>query len=164
MKKTEKLFKLLKLVNGVKSTQWNTVIQLVDWISKGNVIIKEKKWNAKWEQNLKDYPLDLSKIDTWSTYDTCFDLQFTNKTSKNKGSQNNFLVCKVKIYEGEPFQGSRTDLRFEAILWLPISFINNLEKLIEWEFNAYLEDAYKNYLDAKKRLWIHNMKSDILKH
>ena len=81
--KTEKLFELLTLVDGVKSKRWETVMQLVDAITKGSVTIKDKKWNDSWKQGKSEYyPLDLAEIKTWSTYDdTCIDLQFSNDTS-----------------------------------------------------------------------------------
>jgi len=164
--KTEKLFELLTLVGGIQSKKWETVMQLVDIIAKGNVTIKTKKWNDEWKQNKPEYhPLDLVKIETWSTYDnTCIDLQFSNDTSKDNGHPNNQLVCKVKIYDGNCFGGERQQLRFETLLWLPTSFIHTIEQRIEWAFENYLEDAYENHLEAQKKLWINNMKNEIINH
>jgi hypothetical protein len=163
--KTEKLFELLTLVDGVRSERWETVLQLVDVISKGSVIIKDKKWDDSWKQSRPDYyPLDLAEIKTWSTYDnTCIDLNFLNDISKGVVCDEYpyQLVCKVKIYDGNSFGGDRRKLRFEALLWLPTTFIHTLEQRIEWAFNAYLEDAYENHLEAQKKLWINNMKSKI---
>ena len=157
---TEKLFELLTLVNGVSGSKWETVRQLVDLIAKDSVTIKSKEWNDKWKQNKPEYyPLDLSKIETWSTYDKCVDLQFSNDTT----NPNNQLVCKAKIYDGDNFDGFRTRLRFEALLWLPSSFIHEIEPQIEWAFETFLEDAYENHLETQKKLWINNMKNDILK-
>jgi len=100
--KTEKLFELLTLVDGITSRRWETVTQLVDVIESGGATIKDKKWGASYKQNNPDwYPLNLDKIGTWSTYgDTCVDLYFSNDTTDNNGHPNNQLVCKVKIYDG----------------------------------------------------------------
>jgi len=164
--KTEKLFELLTLVNGVKSKQWAIVMQLVDEITKDGAITKDKQWNDSWKQNNPlFYPLDLDKIKTWSTYDiTCIDLQFSNDTSKDNGQPNNQLICKVKIYEGNSFDGKRQQLRFEALLHLPTAFIHAIEHQIEWAFGTYLEEAYENHLEAQKKLWISNMRSEIINH
>lgn len=138
--KTEKLFELLTLVDGVKSKRWETVMSLVDLIAKGSVTIKEKKWNDTWKQNNPEYyPLDLAEIKTWSTYDdTCIDLQFSNDTKKDNGHQNNQLVCNVKIYDGNSFGVERQQLRFEALLWLPTSYIHTIDQRIEWAFRRCL--------------------------
>jgi len=162
--KTEKLFELLTLVGGVKSKRWETVVQLVDEITKGNVTIKHKQWNCNWKQDRPDfYPLDLSILTTWSTYDNnCIDLKFSNDTSKNNGQPNNQLVCQVEIYDGNRFSGERIQLRFEALLWLPTAFIHTIEQRIEGDFETYLEDAYEKHLEAQKTIWINNMKSEII--
>lgn len=161
MMKTEKLFKLLTLVGGVRSTKWETVMQLVDTIKQGGVSIIDKRWVDSWREYDQ---LDLSDINTWSTYDdTCIDLQFSNDTGKDNGFPNNQLVCKVKIYDGRSLDGARTGLKFEAKLWLPTSFIHNIEQRIGWGFDSYLEDAYEIHLKSQKNLWINNMKNEILK-
>ena len=154
--KTEKLFELLALVNGVKIRRWNTVMKIVDYIDKGTVDIKEKKWdNLYKESNPQYYPLDLSKIDTWSTFeDTCVELIFHVDLIK--------LICDVKIYDGESFGGHRKKLRFTATLWMPNAFIHEIENNVNWAFETYLEDAYENHLEAKKKLWIDNLKNEIL--
>lgn len=164
--RTEKLFELLTLVNGIKSKRWETVKQLVDILAKGSVAIKYKKWNDDWKQNNPEYyPLDLTEMQTWSTYDdTCIDLEFSNDTTENYGHANNQLVCNVKIYDGNSFGGERQKLRFEALLWLPTAFIHIIEQRIEWAFETYLEDAYESHLEEQKKLWINNRKNEILHH
>jgi hypothetical protein len=163
--KTEKLFELLTLVNGVRSKRWETVRQLVKLIGDGSIEIKSKKWADDWkEKNTEYYPLLLGNIDTWTTFDdSCIDLKFSNDTTKNNGQTNNQLICNVRIYNGDSFNGERKNLRFEALLWLPTSFIHNIEPLVESAFNYYLEDAYENHLIAVKKNWINTWKNKILK-
>ncbi len=162
--KTEKLFELLTLVGGITSRKWDTVLQLIELIQQGSVTIKEGNWR-NWKKQFPDlYSLDLSKIDTWSTYDnTCIELHFSNDTTKENGHPNNQLVCKVKIYEGDNFHGERKELRFEALLWLPTAFIHNIEQRIEWAYDNYLEDAYEKHLEKQKAIWINNMRNNFLK-
>ncbi len=164
--KTEKLFELLTLVNGVTSTKWETVIQLVDQISKGSVIVEEKKWADSWKQKEpKCYPLDLSKRETWSTYNNgeCVYLKFSNAATKNKGRKKNKLVCDVRIFDGHFFDGRRTDLRFEALLLLPDKFIHTIAERIEVYFDDYLNCAYEDHLESEKRIWIQNLRTEIIK-
>ncbi len=162
--KTEKLFELLTLVEGVTSKRWETVMQLVDLIAKGSIDIKDKKWDDSFKQSKpKYYPLNLGDIKTWSTFDdTCIDLYFANDTTENNGQTNNQLVCTAKIYDGHSFGGNRNRLRFEALLWLPTSFIHTIEQRIEWAFETHLEESYETHLEEQKRLWIENKKKEFL--
>lgn len=163
--KTEELFKVLTLVDGVKSTKWSMVMLLVDEIAAGNVTIKEKKWgDTTYKQQTEDNsPLHLDKLITWSTFDsTCIDLYFTNNIQDETEHQINQLVCRAKIYDGESFGGHRKFMKFEALLWLPTAFIHTIESLIEWELQQYLEKGYENHLEAQKKAWINNTKKEIL--
>lgn len=161
--KTEKLFELLTMVDGVTFRKWDMVMKLVNDIRRGVIEVKHKKWNDDYKNNSKYYPLNLEDIKTWSTYDdTCIDLVFTNNTPKDNGHPNNQLVCKVKIYEGSGFDGSRKDLRFEALLYLPTAFIHEIENYISWAFDEYLEYEYENHLKLQKQLWINKFREKVL--
>lgn len=81
--KNKKLFEILTLVKCVRSRRWDDVKKIVGFIPPFEV--KEKKWGYEYKQDNSDYPLDLSKIETWSTYDDCIDIVFLN--------ENNKLVC-----------------------------------------------------------------------
>jgi len=74
----KKLLEILTLVNSVKSSRWNDVRKVVETMA--SIEVKEKKWNEKYKQdNPEWYPLDLSKIETWSTYDCeCINLVFAD--------------------------------------------------------------------------------------
>jgi hypothetical protein len=152
--KTEKLFELLTIVQIVHSKKWENVLQLVDFIYKGQAVIKDKKWDDLFKQhNIK---LDLAEISNWQTYEeTCIDLAFSNLTTLE--NINNQLVCDVKIYDGNQF-GEKYRLKFTATLWLPPDFIHLLEEILEYAFNKYLEDSYQKYLESQKKLWIDNKK------
>ncbi len=154
--KTEKLFELLAIVDGVKSTSWNMVMELVDCISEGSVDVREKKWADQFKQSRAEhYPLDLSKINTWSTFDnTCIELRFYIV-------QKDFF-CDARIFDGDSFGGRRLTLRFTAKLQLPYKFIHEIENLIEYRFEVYLETLYEAHLFAVKEDWINKCKSEIL--
>lgn len=100
----------MTLVNGVRSSRWNDVRKIVELMP--SIKVKEKAWNEKYKQdNPEWYPLNLSKIETWSTYGECIDLVFIN--------ENNKVVCKARIYDGESMNGHRRNLRFTATLIMP---------------------------------------------
>jgi len=165
--KTEKLFEILTLVDSIRSTKWETVMQLVNVIKeKGEKeIVKSKRWEIDRKRNsLEYYPLDLSNIKTWSTYDnTCVEIKFYNKPTTNKSSnKQNQLMCDVKIYDGNSFGGYRKDLRFTATLLLPDSFLYKIQPRIEWALEDYLEDAYEKHLEETKKRWIDKMKKEIV--
>ena len=151
---TEKLFKLLKLVENVTSKRWNNVEKIVKIMP--YIEVKEKKWNDKYKQNNPDYyPLDLSKIETWSTHDVeGIELIFNIEDNK--------LVCKAHIYNVSDYKYCST-LNFSAILIMPDVFINEIEYLILDEVDNLAREAYKEHLKKQKELWISNFKSEMLK-
>lgn len=160
---TEKLIEILTRVGQVRNTQWKTVLSIVDIINEGSVIEEDKKWGAVWKNNHPEsYPLDLSKIKTWSTYDKCVDLQFSSGVQKGGEESITNLICKAKIYDGDIIDGQRELLRFEALLYLPVDFALNIKDDIEWAFKRYLEEEYEEHLETQKKLWIDNRKAEIV--
>ncbi len=156
--KKSKLLQILKTVGHVRSAQWRIVMLLVESIKSKEAIVKKKKWEIDYKKNQKLYPLDLSKIYTWSTFNgTCVDLYFTTE----KNDLHNFH-CYVKIYDGDSFHGHRTNLRFTAELFLPSSFLHKIENEIMCEFNSHLENEYEKHLEKQKQDWINKMRISIL--
>lgn len=152
--KTKKLFEILALVNGVESNKWSDVRKIVEYMPL--IEVKQKKWSEIFKQKHTDiYPLDLSKIETWSTYDgECINLIFTN--------QNNKLCCNVKIYDGDNMNGHRRNLRFTATLVMPNKFMKELEQKILYALDRFAQKSYDEYLENKEKLWILNFKSKVL--
>lgn len=154
----EKLIELLILVEGVRSNSWNMVMSLVDFIKadENNVNILRKSWADEWKQSRPEmYPLDLSKIETWSTYDgECIDIRFSIKDGE--------LNCSVKIYDGRLLNGYRESLRFTFDSILKKSFITRLTSYIDSRFETYLNNEYDEYLESQKQLWIDNLRTKIL--
>ena len=149
----KKLFSILTLVQKVYLNNWSTVYEIVKNISSIEII--DKKWGDRHKQeNLNYYPLDLSDIKTWSTYDRkCIDISFYN--------ENNNLIGDVKIYDGNFFDGHREQLRFTAKLKFPKSFIKKIESVILYNFDYFAEKCYDDHLEMKKRKWIEEFKNSI---
>lgn len=159
----KKLFEILTLVTQVRSNSWNDVLKIVDVIAKDGAVVKEKMWSDKSKQdNPVYYPLDLSKIETWSTFERCVTLTFFNQQATGKFAFADNLVCDVKIYDGDNFNGERKDLRFTATLSLPDSFIHEIEAKIMYALDVLAEESYDDHLENKKRIWIAYFKSQII--
>ena len=148
------LFSLLTHVGYVRSTRWDDVCKIVELMP--SIKVQKKKWFDKFRQNNPDiYPLDLTKLDTWSTSEAnCIDLVFKN--------DNNKLICDVKIYDGNFFDGYREKLRFTAKLVMPNKYIKKLEKKILYGLDSLAEEEYNNHLKNQKKLWVSNFKAALL--
>lgn len=153
----KKLFKMLSLCAEVISRRWRVVMEVVAEIKEGNAVVLEKEWYDEHKnENLDLYPLDLSDISVWSTYDQkCIDLSFRiNKDNK--------LICDAIIYDGKMLDGRRTDQRFTAKILLPNNFIKKIEEYIKHGFEEFLEDQYQNHLELQKLEWKTNLRKSIL--
>ena len=149
---TDKLFELLRLVGVVKSDQWKRVLEIVKLIKADKVKVVEKLWFEPFRNIKPDfYPLNLSDIETWSTYDgDCISLTFFVDNDK--------LFCDVIIYDGEILHGYRKNKRFMCKLEFENDYIQTLESRIMYDFNKYAEDRYEDYLERKKLNWIEKYK------
>lgn len=150
----EKLMGLLAYTGRVYHDNWNTVREVVAIVPSAGVI--SKSWEDKFKNdNLDWYPLHLDNIGTWSTYEGCVDLVFSNEEGK--------LVCSATVYDGEMMYGSRRGVRFKAELVLPLSFVRKLESSILGKLDRIAKDAYEDYLEDKRRVWIEEFKSEVLR-
>lgn len=156
---TKKLFKLLTVLDNVMIRKWETVSRIVEFIKKEQVEILKKDWANSHYNSYRS--LELSDINTWSTFDqTCVKLRFYNAATPEKPK--NKLMCDVEIYDGDSFGGYRKGLRFTALLLMSNKFIHEIEKYILFEFERYLESAYENHLEAQKKAWMYYAKLQII--
>lgn len=154
--KLKELKQMLTIIGTYHSTRWSTVMAIVKFINDNKCTIKEKKWDWDYKNdNPNIYPLDLSNIKTWSTYDgTCISLDFTPNGSR--------ILCDVRIYDGDSFDGHRKKLNFTATLSLPNSFLKVLEDGLKYSFDDHVDDLYENHLMLKKEQWMDNCKLELL--
>ncbi len=150
------LFEVLKVVGSIESSQWTRVLEIVDLIKHDKVTIAEKSWHEPYRNvQSKYYPLDLDKIETWSTYDgECVSLKFK--------IEENTLICNVTIYDGEMLHGYRKNKRFTAKLEFDADYIILLETMILSQLDRLAEREYENHLDIQKFLWETQFKKHIL--
>lgn len=140
-----KLMDILSLVGEVHSNKWGDVMAIVEAMP--DVIVVDQRWNSIYKQDNPDlYPLDLTRLDTWSTYDrTCISLLFHNT--------NGVLMCDALIYDGN-MDGPRKSQRFTATLLMPVHFIKHIEPRLLYALRKHAEEAYEAHLRADKEEWI----------
>ena len=150
----KKLFEILTLVDDVFNSKWSTVRKIVDMMP--NIEVVEKKWFDRHKQDYPEhYPLDLTNIKTWSTYDDCVNLVFSIENYK--------LKCVATIFDRSGFGSDlRIQKRFTATLILPDDFIKEIESSILYVLDNLAEDSYEKYLENQKKIWMDNYKSQIL--
>lgn len=154
MKKSEKLFKMLKTIKYINIDKFDIVRELVKSIQDKKIIIKEKKWADSFYEATKK-SLDLTDIKTWSTFDgSCISLKFSIVRNK--------ILCEVSIYEGDSMNGYRTDLRFTAKLEVPKDFLIKIEYSINYIFERYLYDKYEEFLNKQAHKFVNNLRAKIL--
>lgn len=151
----EKLKKILIIVGKIHTTDWQLIRDLVEVIREGKTEILNKEWADSYKQKNQDFfPLNLGLVETWSTFDACRDLYFSFKGDR--------LFCHAVIYDGNSFGGNRTYKRFDVDLFLPIEFLEKLDKFINWEFSSYLEIEHEKYLEKQKQEWINKLANELL--
>lgn len=149
--KTTKLFELLVVVEHVYSRTWEDVMELVVCIGDNQIEATEKKWADRYKQDApQHFPLDLSNIKTWSTYEGCTDLNFYTNGDK--------FLCDARVYNGELLDGHRTDLRFTATIELPYSYLQTIKDKIMYAVEKLATVAYEDHLLAVERKWKENYK------
>jgi hypothetical protein len=152
--KNKELLKLLIKLNGITQYSWSSVYNIVKAMPKTKIL--ESEWCDDYKKDKTYYPLNLSKIDTWSTFDnsTCIILRYY--------VSNNKLICDVKINNGDSFDGYFRSERFTAKIQLPIGFIKNLSDSIEYKLQSHLDGEYDDYLKKKENEWKNKLRAEIL--
>lgn len=146
----KKLIQKLQLIGKIFSHRWYIVQLIVKEIQNNNVNIISKRWEYSWKKdNEKYYPLDLSEIKTWSTFDNkCIDIMFFVENKK--------LTADITIFDGFP-----KTKRFSCKLQFKNNFVLNLKDIIDNRFDYYCEDQYEKYLAQEKQDWILNFRKTL---
>ena len=133
--------------------EWQPVLDIVEVMKSAKVI--KKQWHDTWKKDNPDmYPLDLTEIDTWSTYAECVWLEFYLEKDK--------LMCEAMISDGSLTSGYPMKRRFTATLQLPMKFLPKIRRHIDEEFDGYCETAYEHRKREKRQAWIDRYKESIL--
>lgn len=150
------MIKKLKIIGSLYHVYdaWNIIHKIVDHFSEIKIIKVE--WADSWKrENPHLYPLDLSKIETWSTYRRCVEC--------STYLENDMLLCDFIIYEGDFLDGNKKQKRFSASLELPIIYIEWFKDEINRHFESYLVDKYHEEQEYKRQLWMKNYSKALLK-
>jgi len=153
-KANKELIKKLTIIGETSTDNWSVLRNVVGSMDMIKVI--EKEWCDRFKQDNPDmYPMDLSEMKTWSTFQGCSSLRI----SLVDGA----LQCKATIWNGDMLNGDRDDKRFTATLELPTEMIRMFEDVICSRFRRYLYDAFRSYLADERQAWMDNFSETILK-
>lgn len=149
-----KLQKKLKIMGGISSSNFNTVRPLINIMD--SITVVKSKWHESFKQSNPDmYPLDLSKMETWSTYQGCTNLTFRMINDK-------WVECEVIVFNGDSLYGHRTNIRFSATLKVPYTFLTEIKDNIKWAFEIYCEEKYTDHLQKQKEEWVRKFAEEVL--
>lgn len=151
------LIKALKYVKNVEIGSWDMVLTLVELIQGGAQVL-EKEYTDNFKRgNPTLYPLDLSKVRTWTTFENCVSiiLQF---------NEANELIASIKLYNGDNMDGFRTSLRFTAKIRLLNSILNRkkVKERVSQALNYEARWAYEDHLKKVQKEWEDEFKKRIL--
>lgn len=149
----KQLFGLLTLVESVNITGFDIKSYIFSIINQCLVI--EKLWGDEMKnQNIKYWPLDLTKEQIWSTYNDCLKFKFFIDKSR--------FLCEAKIYKGNFLDGEPEYLIFKALLQLPKKAIRKIQPQIQLKFHLKAIDSYNDFLESQKQEWLQNFKNEVL--
>lgn len=139
---------IISAVGSVPNRSWDVICAIVQAIAS-----KDASATAIWYDDYRKGPL--SKLDTWSTYDRCFNIFFFMSGP--------VLKANVLIYNGNNYNGNRTKLRFKATVTLPRTFLNKIENSAQYALDEHLDSEYEKHLEEQARIWKAKLRSKITK-
>ena len=156
-----KLVEMLEFVGSVQTNKWRYVLRIVALMPSIKIIYK--LWHDSYKNNKPDmYPLDLEDINTWSTFDSQYNISNTDCINLEFRINNGNLYCDICIYNGDRVNGYRESLRFTAILEIPVSFIQEIETFILDELDKKAKEAFIISEMNREKRWISEYKDKIL--
>ena len=142
----EKLIKKLTLVGKVNTNSLNIWWDIYDYILNGNKDIQD--------YYLRRNNFDVTNEDEWITLDECRDIEIK--------IENNTLCVSCTAYSPKNVFSQFKDKEWSIKLTLPMEFIKKFEIIIDYQFEKFCENSYKEYLETMKLQWIKNFKEEIL--
>lgn len=144
----ELLLKKFKIINkSIKTKNYDLGWKIYEYIiSKPSSVIE---FSSEKITNQNRY--NIFKKDDWVTYDDYRSLKFYIKDDN--------LFVKIKTFDDDVFD---TYVKWSSTICLPISFLFNIEDLINDYFDKFCIDRYEDYLLEERKKWIDNYKNSIL--
>ena len=146
---------ILKSVTCDPRRNWDILRRLVSKFD--DIEVLEKEWCDDFKNKHPDmYPLNLSKIEIWSTYDGCVDIKVSHIDYTH-------MKIDVVIWDGDMVYGEPIQKRFTASLKVPVSFKNSrVEQTIDYRFECYLQQLHEKHLEDQQKEWMRNRKKELL--
>ena len=142
----------LRTIKSLRDSRWSILEKVVAAIGEGAPALAD--WGSE-DSHLDEYRR-LDKMDTWSTYQGCLDMQFSLTPGQTS------VVCMADVWNGHNLDGERTTHRFRAEITLELDFLQHLEPNIEYAFQAALEGMHAAHLQKQKLEWMHTRRVEIL--
>ena len=143
----DKLVKILNLIVSYETDNYGLGWKVFDVVKENpNSVVsfqRENEWTTYNIQN-KEH---------WVTYTDARKLKFYLK--------DNELYVNVKVVD-LGLMGDRYDVLWTATIKLPTEFLKNIETELRNKFYHFCEDAYEEYLLAKKEEWIRHFSENFL--
>jgi hypothetical protein len=150
----EQLKKMLILLEDIvlNNHHWNLMMAIVSAIKENNAQVLHKEWTDSFKVKF-DYPLELDKMETWSTFEELVRLKFFMKDGG--------LICDAEVHEGSTWGGPSRP-RFKATISLSEAFIQNIDDRLTGAFALRLGNEYEDHLEQKRFKWMEERGRDVL--
>jgi hypothetical protein len=154
------LRRMLHELTSVRVRNWDGVMELHEALARKKARVVHKAWDDEvYNNNPRVWPLDLTELATWSTYDAreCIDLEYKlHRTG---------IQVQVQIYEGRNDRYfDRPRRKFNAVINLPLAFLRTeaLANRIDWDFDALVEHRRHDQRKDKKEAWLAKERKKLL--
>lgn len=143
----DKLVKILNVITSYSTFDYNLGWKVFEVVKENpNSVVSFNVPNS-WKR------YNIQNEEHWVTYQDGRKLKFYLK--------DNELYADVKVVD-LGLMGDRYDVLWTSTIKLPTEFLKNIEKELRNKFYYFCEDAYEEYLLAKKEEWIRHFAEDFL--
>lgn len=143
----DKLVKILNVITSYSTFDYNLGWKVFEVVKENpNSVVSFNVPNS-WKR------YNIQNEEHWVTYQDGRKLKFYLK--------DNELYADVKVVD-LGLMGDRYDVLWTSTIKLPTEFLKNIEKELRNKFYYFCENAYEEYLLAKKEEWIRHFAEDFL--
>ena len=143
----DKLVKILNVITSYSTFDYNLGWKVFEVVKENpNSVVSFNVPNS-WKR------YNIQNKEHWVTYQDGRKLKFYLK--------DNELYADVKVVD-LGLMGDRYDVLWTSTIKLPTEFLKNIEKELRNKFYYFCENAYEEYLLAKKEEWIRHFAEDFL--
>lgn len=128
----------------IRITNWNVVQSLCKLILEESITVESSEWNDDYKNSADWHVLDLTNMETWSTYSHLVSMTFYIKNNKVK--------CDVIKSDKASYRYSPT-VDWTATLTLKAIHLNLIKSCINSRVEDQAEQAYEEFLYKQRKQW-----------